>query len=185
MKTSVTEQAGVARTDPDAVFVDAYRQYSPGVCGYLRSRGVEDPEAVTQDVFLALYPRLGELRGGPAGLRTLIFSIAHARAVDSHRRRSRTPVSIEYDPARDSRLTDSAEDQAIEAMALGHALLDSLPVDYREVLALRIIAELSLESTARIMNKTPGAIKQLQRRALARLKETEQERKARADREYQ
>ncbi|BAS11716.1 ECF RNA polymerase sigma factor SigD [Arthrobacter sp. Hiyo8] len=62
-------------------------------------------------------------------------------------------------------------------MAVGHTLLDSLPEDYREVLALRIVAELSLESTARIMNKTPGAIKQLQRRALARLKETQQETK--------
>ena len=185
MKTSVTEETGLARTDPDAVFVDAYRQYSPGVCGYLRARGVEDPEAVTQDVFLALYPRLGDLRGGPAGLRTLIFSIAHARAVDSHRRRSRTPVSIEYGPAWDSRLTDSAEDQALEAMAVGHALLESLPEDYREVLALRVIAELSLESTARIMNKTTGAIKQLQRRALARLKETQQETKGKVDRDHQ
>ncbi|BAS11715.1 hypothetical protein AHiyo8_00180 [Arthrobacter sp. Hiyo8] len=84
----MTEGTGLARTDPDALFVDAYREYSPGVCGYLRTRGVEDPEAVTQDVFLALYPQLGDLRGGPAGLRTLIFTIAHARAVDSHRRRA-------------------------------------------------------------------------------------------------
>ncbi|GAC1370888.1 MAG: hypothetical protein NVSMB43_06430 [Pseudarthrobacter sp.] len=173
----MTEGTGLARTDPDALFVDAYREYSPGVCGYLRTRGVEDPEAVTQDVFLALYPQLGDLRGGPAGLRTLIFTIAHARAVDSHRRRARTPVSIEYDPAWDPRLTGSAEDHALDTMTLGHTLLDSLPEDYREVLALRIIAELSLETTARIMNKTPGAIKQLQRRALARLKETRQETK--------
>jgi RNA polymerase sigma-70 factor, ECF subfamily len=177
VKTSVTGGTGLARIDPDALFVDAYREYSPGVCGYLRTRGVEDPEAVTQDVFLALYPRLGDLRGGPAGLRTLVFTIAHARAVDSHRSRGRTPVSIEYDPAWDPRLTESAEEQALEGMADGLALLKNLAEDYREVLALRIIAELSLESTARIMNKTPGAIKQLQRRALARLKEAQQESK--------
>lgn len=177
MKTSVTAGTGLVQPDPDALFIDAYREYSPGVCGYLRIRGVEDPESVTQDVFLALYPRVGDLRGGAAGLRTLIFTIAHARAVDSHRGRVRMPVSIEYDPARDPRLTESAEDQALDTLADGLALLDNLPEDYREVLALRIIAELSLESTARIMNKTPGAIKQLQRRALGRLKEAHRETK--------
>ena len=164
MKASVTGNA--------SVFNDAFREYSPGVCAYLRTRGVEDPEAVTQEVFLALYPRLSDLRGGPAGLRTLIFTIAHARAVDSHRRRARTPASIEYDPSQDCRLTPSAEDQVLDNMTGGHALLENLSEDYREVLALRIIAELSLENTARIMNKSPGAIKQLQRRALARLKES-------------
>ncbi|MDQ0278865.1 RNA polymerase sigma-70 factor (ECF subfamily) [Arthrobacter silviterrae] len=166
MKASVTGNA--------SVFNDAFREYSPGVCAYLRTRGVEDPEAVTQDVFLALYPRLSDLRGGPAGLRTLIFTIAHARAVDSHRRRARTPISIEYDPSQDCRLTPSAEDQVLDNMRGGHALLENLPEDYRDVLALRIIAELSLENTARIMKKSPGAIKQLQRRALARLKESQQ-----------
>ncbi|MHA7199133.1 RNA polymerase sigma factor [Arthrobacter alkaliphilus] len=173
----MTEGTGLAQADPDALFIEAYRVYSPGVCGYLRTRGVEDPESVTQDVFLALYPRLGDLRGGPAGLRTLIFTIAHARAVDSQRSRVRTPASIEYDPARDPRLTESAEDEALDTMADGLALLESLPDDYREVLALRVIAELSLESTARIMNKSQGAIKQLQRRALGRLKEARQETK--------
>lgn len=171
----MTETADLVCTDPASLFIDAYREFSPGVCGYLRTRGVEDPEAVTQEVFLALYPRLGDLRGGPAGLRTLIFTIAHARAVDSHRRRARTPESIEYDPAHDFRLTGSAENEVLDAMSGGQELLENLPEDYREVLALRVIAELSLESTARIMNKTTGAIKQLQRRALARLKETQQE----------
>jgi len=49
-------------------------------------------------------------------------------------------------------------------------LLQLLPDDYREVLALRIIADLSLEGTAQIMGKTTGAVKQLQRRALAALR---------------
>jgi RNA polymerase sigma-70 factor (ECF subfamily) len=177
VETSVTETADLVGTDPASLFSDAYRHYSPGVCGYLRTRGVEDPEAVTQDVFLALYPRLGHVTGGLAGLRTLIFTIAHARAVDSHRVRARTPVTIEYDPAHDFRLTGSAEDEVLDAISGGHELLENLPEDYREVLALRIIADLSLEATARIMNKSQGAIKQLQRRALARLKETRQETK--------
>lgn len=49
-------------------------------------------------------------------------------------------------------------------------LLGTLQHDQQEVLALRIVADLSLEATAEIMGKTPGAIKQLQRRALCRLR---------------
>jgi RNA polymerase sigma-70 factor (ECF subfamily) len=93
--------------------------------------------------------------------------------VDAHRRRARTPLSVEYDPGEDLRRTESAEERALDAMADSHPLLESLPDDYREVLALRVIAELSLESTARIMGKSTGAIKQLQRRAVARLKDAQ------------
>lgn len=185
VKAETADGTDLGPAYPVAVFTHAYRDYSPGVCAYLQARGVDDPEAVTQDVFLALYPRLGDVRGGPAGLRTLIFTIAHARAVDSHRRRSRTPHTIEYDPAADLRSTDSAEDQVLDSLSNGHALLESLPGDYREVLALRVIAELPIEATARIMNKTPGAVKQLQRRALAHLKETRQETKGHAHHDHQ
>lgn len=152
------------------LFTSAYRQYSPAVYGYLRAQGVEDAEAVTQDVFLALYPRLDDARGGAEGLRALIFSIAHARIVDHHRRRARSPHVSEYDPADDTRTAASAEESVLNGHSGALALLATLPVDYQEVLALRIIADLSVETTAQIMEKSPGAIKQLQRRALTALR---------------
>lgn len=152
------------------LFTSAYQQYSPAVHGYLRAQGVEDAEAVTQDVFLALYPRLDDTRGGVEGLRALIFSIAHARIVDHHRRRARSPHVLEYDPAGDTRTAASAEDSAFDGHSGALALLATLPADYQEVLALRIIADLSIETTAQVMEKSPGAIKQLQRRALTTLR---------------
>jgi len=172
MNVSVTGMPGAEHADPGSLFSSAYQEYSPAVSAYLRARGIEDPEAVTQDVFLALYPRLAGLRGGAAGLRTLIFTIAHARAVDHFRRRSRTPVTVEYDARDDPRVMRSAEDQSLESAGTGIlSLLANLTDDYREVLALRIIADLSLEATARIMERSPGAVKLLQRRALARLRD--------------
>ncbi|MCU1551927.1 MAG: polymerase sigma factor SigD [Glaciihabitans sp.] len=150
----------------------AYREFSAMVLGYLRSSGVDDPEAVTQDVFVALYPRLGSITGGADGARTLIFSIAHARVVDHHRKRSRSPVSEAYLAALDPRTSPSAEDEVVarDGEASVIALMDLLANDQREVLALRIIAELSLEQTAQVMNRSAGAIKQLQLRALANLR---------------
>lgn len=156
--------------DAGLLFSAAYRSFSPAVAGYLRAGGVEDPEGVTHDVFLALYPRLKAVRGGTQGLRVLIFSIAHARLVDHHRRRSRMPALAEYDPGRDGRLSASAEDDALDGNADALALLEGLREDHREVLRLRIIAELSVNEVAHIMQKSPGAITQLQHRAMASLR---------------
>jgi RNA polymerase sigma-70 factor (ECF subfamily) len=158
--------------DDASLFAAVYRTYSPVVAGYLRAGGVDDPEGVTHDVFLALYPRLRSVHGGAQGLRTLIFSIAHARSVDHHRRRRSRPALVEYDPDRDRRRATSAEDDALdgspEAKAL--AMLEGLSEDHREVLRLRIIAELSVAEVADIMHKSPGAIAQLQYRALKSLR---------------
>ena len=165
------EAAAHGRVDQGA-FCAVYRELSPGVLSYLRARDVEDPEAMTQEVFLALYPQLDGLSGGAKGAKSLAFSIAHARYVDEHRRRVKAPFSTGYDPDADPRRTDSAEDQVLagEGSENVNALLGTLQQDQQEVLTLRIVADLSLETTAEIMGKTPGAIKQLQRRALSRLR---------------
>jgi RNA polymerase sigma-70 factor (ECF subfamily) len=161
------------KEDPALLFTAAYNEFSGPVFGYLRARGVDDPEAVTQDVFLALYPKLDSLRGGLQGAKTLLFSIAHARMVDHYRKRERTPDCAPYEADLDARSAPSAEDQAFgHGDGLGVTeLLAHLNPDYREVLALRVVADLSLEETAAIMGKSQGAVKQLQRRALSALRE--------------
>lgn len=166
----VRERGG--RADASA-FNAIYRDYSPVVLGYVKAHGVDDAEAVTQDVFLALLPKLATATGGAAGIRTLIFSIAHARCVDSHRRRSRQPDLLEYEADTDSRRSASAEDTVLASHGHDGALsiLAILGEDQREVLFLRIIADLPLEQVATIMQKSVGAVKQLQRRALLVLKE--------------
>lgn len=160
-------------TDPGdhaELFTAAFRTLSPSVRGYLRARGVDDCEAVTQDVFLSLYSRIGGLRGGLEGAKALVFTIAHSRAVDHHRRRQRTPTLVPHDPELDSRTTPAtAEDLALAGTGALN-LLKSLTDDHREVLLLRVVADLSIEQTADIMGRTTGAIKQLQRRALEALR---------------
>ena len=157
--------------DPHA-FRTVYDALAPRVLGYLRTRGVEDPEGLTSEVFLSVYPRLRDLRGGAAGLRTLVFSVAHARAVDDARRRARRPEAYSYEPEHDERTAESAEHLAVEsieaerALALMHRLND----DQRTAITLRIIGDLTLEQASEVMGKTVPSIKQLQRRGLERLR---------------
>ena len=168
--------------DPALFFTAAYNSFSGQVRGYLQARGVHDPEAVTQDVFLALYPKIPSLHGGLQGAKSLLFSIAHARLVDHYRKREREPAFSSFEPELDDRRAPSAE-----AQAFGHGeglgvteLLAGLRDDYREVLALRVVADLSLEETAATMGKTQGAVKQLQRRALHALRECALQRNGRS-----
>jgi len=81
-------------------------------------------------------------------------------------------VSVEYAAADDPRVAPSAEERALGSAGNSPvvAMLDTLPAEQREVLLLRIVADLTIESVATIMNKTAGAVKQLQRRALLALK---------------
>jgi RNA polymerase sigma-70 factor, ECF subfamily len=149
-----------------------YRLLSPKVLGYFRARGAEDPEGLTSEVFLAVIPRLAQLRGGAAGLRTLVFSVAHARYVDETRRRSRRPTHTPYEQEYDDRTAPSAETTAIELSGSAHVIgmLDQLGEDQRSVISLRILGDLSLEQTAEVLGKTTGAVKQLQRRGLENLR---------------
>jgi RNA polymerase sigma-70 factor (ECF subfamily) len=161
------------REGEHAAFEVVYRELAPLVIGYFRSRGMSDPDALTNEVFIAMLKQAGRLTGGPSGLRTLIFSIAHARVVDELRSRSRQPVRIDYQPELDRRVSESAEHAAVLTLSTERIsqLLDRLPADQRNVIALRVIADLSIDQVAELMSRSPGAIKQLQRRGLLALRE--------------
>ena len=155
-----------------------YEVLAPTIVGYLGSRGSEDPEGLTQDVFVALLPRLRRLRGGPSGLRTLAFSIAHARLVDEFRRRTRRPSEVAFDPDEDPRVSTSAEEHALDLLETAEIveLLAGLSEDQRTVVALRVVGQLTLEETADVIGRSKGAVKQLQRRGLLALRDRVQAR---------
>jgi RNA polymerase sigma-70 factor (ECF subfamily) len=156
---------------PEAVGL-IWTELSPKVLGYLRSRGAEDAEGLTSEVFLQVLKRLPNLRGGASELRTFVFSVAHARSVDDIRRRSRRPAESPYDPERDDRISASADVAAFEDSTSPdvESALSRLNEDQRTVVTLRVIGDLSLEQTAAVLGRSTGAVKQLQRRALLQLR---------------
>lgn len=149
-----------------------YEELAPQVMGYLRAKGVREPEELTSDVFCTVFTKLPSLTGGVGGLRTFAFSVAHARMVDAVRKHARRGPDLPYEPERDQRLSESAEQEAETRAGTERvtALLARLPDDQRSVLAMRIIGDLSVEEVAAAIGKSPGAVKQLQRRALIALR---------------
>lgn len=160
-----------ARGEQHALGV-VYRALAPTVQAFLHARGAEDAEGLTNEVFLQVLPRIGTLTGGSAGLRTFVFSVAHARAVDDVRRRVRRPRQAPYHPEQDDRVAASAENEALGRRASHlRSVLDLLNDGQRSVITLRVLADLSVEETARVLGRSPGAVKQLQRRGLLALRE--------------
>jgi RNA polymerase sigma-70 factor, ECF subfamily len=171
---SVTDEVvTAARAGDSAALTAIYQSFAPAITGYLRAKGLVDPEGTTSEVFLAVLPKIATVTGGAQGLRTLIFTVAHARMVDEHRARARRPEAVSYDPARDERVTDSAEDDAHDGLSTEWVceVLALLAPDQRDVLALRIVADLSVDQVAEIIERSPGAVKQLQRRGLLALRQ--------------
>jgi RNA polymerase sigma-70 factor (ECF subfamily) len=146
-----------------------YRDLAGPVRGYFASRGAIDPDDLTGDVFLRIARAIGGFEGDERAFRSWVFVIAHRRLLDERRQLARRP------PPTDLPTDDSAgipvgdvEQEALDRATtteLRHAF-DRLTAGQRDVLALRIIAGLSLEDTAKVLGVRVGAVKALQRRAL-------------------
>jgi RNA polymerase sigma-70 factor (ECF subfamily) len=162
--------AAAVRGDVSAMG-EVYGALAPTVCGYLTVRGAEDPEGLTNEVFLKVFPLLPSLTGGWEGLRTLVFSVTHARLVDDHRRRARGSTTS-YVAEHDRRTRESAESEALSRLGSAELLsvLDLLPDDQRSVVVLRVVADLSVRQTATAMGRDESAVVRLQGKALASLR---------------
>ena len=145
---------------------------SPKVQGYLTGRGVDDAEDLTSEVFIQVFERLPKFRGDEAALRTFVFSVAHARYVDHLRRASRRRPTVEFDAAHHDGIAASAEAEALRSISdqRVRTALAALSPDQRNVVLLRVVADLDLLQTAEVLGKSVGAIKSLQHRALASLR---------------
>ena len=142
-----------------------YDSLSPRINGYLRLRGSDDAEGLTNDVFVRVLPRLAELHGGWPGVRAFAFTVAHGLLVDELRRRGRTPEHESYEAKRDPRVHASSEDEVLAATRSGGILdlVELLPDDQKSVVILRVLGDLSIAETAAAIGRPEGAVKKLQR----------------------
>lgn len=167
---------GAARQGAGWACSRLYESLAPAVAGYARAQGAQDPEDLTSEVFLAVFSGIRSFSGDEAHFRSWVFTIAHRRVIDDRRARTRRPPprSLEAEPVPERRGTSSqsAEDDALGAMGMERVrtVLAKLSPDQRDVIALRVIGDLSVEQAAAALGKQPGAVKTLQRRALATLR---------------
>lgn len=172
--TDIDEQIlARARLGSEEAWRSIYRDIGPAILRYLRARRVPDPDDVLGEVFIRIVRNLESFSGTYREFRAWSFSIVRNMVIDLARRGQRRPE----DPVPTEVMLDRAGDQDTSADALRtmdaaevQALLSALTDDQREVILLRFFGQLSSEEAAQAMGKKVGAVKTLQRRALAALK---------------
>jgi RNA polymerase sigma factor (sigma-70 family) len=165
----------LARQGDERALEVLYRDLAPPVLGYLRVQRAIEPEDVASEVFISIVRGLGAFRGDEREFRSWVFTIAHHRLVDERRRMVRR---VE-EPATDRTLAlvsgtsgnGHVEEEALSNLGAATAMkaIQGLTEDQRAVVLLRILMDLSVADVARVLDKREGAVKTLQRRALARL----------------
>ena len=165
---------GAARTGAEWAWTAIYKDLAPVVLGFVRARGAQEPEDLTGEVFLQVVRDLPRFAGSERDFRAWVFVIAHHRLVDEGRRRARRPVDLEPDGPVEATDADDVETQVLHTTAADgvRQIIDRLAPDQRDVLLLRVLGDLTVEEVARVVGKSPGAVKALQRRGLAAIKAT-------------
>jgi RNA polymerase sigma-70 factor (ECF subfamily) len=163
--------ARAARHDADA-FGDLYERYLALIYRYVfyRVDDVAEAEDLTEQVFLKAWEALEHYQKRKVPFSAWLYRIAHNVIVDRHRTRKET-LPLEGQVLRDA--TGGPEDrldrrETIEAVA--HALSQLTPL-HRQVLTLRFISGFSHAETARVLERSEEAVRVLQHRALAALRE--------------
>jgi RNA polymerase sigma-70 factor, ECF subfamily len=160
-----------AQAGDEAAFTVIFRDVQPALLRYLRLIA-PDAEDVAGDTWLQVVSGLGRFRGQEPEFRAWLFTIARHRAADSGRSRARRPaVPLEMTEAEHLLTSPDAADQALEAVSTRAVLelIATLPGDQAEIIMLRVVAGLDAREVARIVDKTPGAVRVAAHRGLRRL----------------
>jgi RNA polymerase sigma-70 factor (ECF subfamily) len=167
------EQLVAAGTGDTAVFAQLYDRYVDGIYRYCRLRLPSDVEAedatamVFEKAFAAFPP-------APTGtFRAWLFTIAHNVVVSYYRTRSRRGHHHSLDDAlhvADPGTTPEEDVLLADEPRRLYLALARLPEDQRRVIELRLAGLLGAE-IAEVLHRSPTAVRQLQFRAMRRLRE--------------
>ena len=129
-----------------------------------------DAEDLTTQTFLKMLESIKRFRWQSAPFSAWLFRIAHNLAMD-HFRASKRWQPEEEVPEPDPGEGSAAEQEALESIGRESMLelIQKLSHEQQQVLTLKFVFNFSNAEAATILDKTEGAIKSLQHRALASL----------------
>jgi RNA polymerase sigma-70 factor, ECF subfamily len=129
-----------------------------------------DAEDLTTQTFLKMLEKIGTFKWQSAPFSAWLFRIAHNLAMDHFRSRRRWQPEEEV-PEPPGEEEPSAELEAMQTIGRESMLklIDRLSPEQQQVLTLKFVFNLPNAEVAAILDKTEGAIKSLQHRALVSL----------------
>lgn len=159
----------------EAALSEIYDRYELKIYNYIYRR-TSDPglsEDLTAQVFLKMLEAIQSERAWHSSFSGWLYRIAHNLVIDHYRARDRQKqVSIDDVPHMHDAGTPPlrAAEIALEAEALRSAIR-RLTDEQAQVISLRFLEGYSFAEIAEMMDKTEGAVKALQHRAVATLRQ--------------
>ena len=158
----------------DAALGELYDRYETKIYGYIYRRTGDQAlaEDLTAQVFLKMLESIRDQKAWHSSFSGWLYRIAHNLVVDMYRRKGRHgAVDLEEAPqtAADSQNPEETVEQTLDAERLRSAIR-RLTEEQAEVVSLRFLEGYSIAEVADMMNRTEGAIKALQYRAVATLR---------------
>jgi RNA polymerase sigma-70 factor (ECF subfamily) len=163
------------KKDPEA-FAQMYDAYADSIYRfiYFKVSNRQDAEDLTSEVFIKVWQYItsGEkIRN----LRALIYQSARNLVIDFYRKKSRRELSQDIETI--SEIPDDRQQSLLSSIE-ATLELDNLEVilrrmkdEYREILVLRYIEDLSITEIAEVLHKSKGSVRILLHRALKVAKE--------------
>lgn len=164
-----------AQAGSEAAFSRLWRDGNPALLRYLHVTAPGAAEDVAADAWVSVVRGLATFRGDEKAWRAWLFTLARRRAIDEGRRRGRrqeVPLAdLPPEHPRAGAAAADAADVALERIGTraALALLSTLPALQAEVIALRVIAGLDTDAVARMVGRSPGAVRVASHRGLRRL----------------
>jgi RNA polymerase sigma-70 factor (ECF subfamily) len=170
-----TAVLAAARSGNEAAFAQLWRDGNQALLRYLRVAMPDCAEDIAAETWLQVVRGLPTFRGDEQAWRSWLFTIARRRTLDEHRRRGRHPEAphAELPPGAEPAAADAAV-LALSNLATAELVqaVRELPAQQAEVILLRILADLDNETVARIVGRSPGAVRIAAHRGLRRLAQT-------------
>jgi RNA polymerase sigma-70 factor, ECF subfamily len=165
-----------ARSGDETGFLLLWEALQPRLLRYLQVLGCDDVDDVASETWLHAVRDLHRFRkGGADDFRAWLFTIGRHRAIDAARSRTRYRDKILSTQAVAPQMSagNSVEEEVLAGFSTRQAvaLVAGLSKDQAEVVALRVIAGLDTDAVARMLRKSPGAVRVALHRGLRTLSE--------------
>ena len=154
---------------------ELYERHAPVIFRYLYSHldNRLDAEDLTGEVFLRAWQSIEKYDERGVPFLAFLFRVARNALIDFYRRNKRNEPDVDSEVGALLRDTQPGPAELYGTKTEHQELvkvLGELREDYRTVLILRFFSDLSPEETAQAMERSVGAVRVLQHRALAALR---------------